>query len=77
MAKKKTVSLGDLHKMINQYKEMFRNAKDKTQAFDSEGNLKNVDAAKVEAAFKTLEAAEEAVGDVCEEFVLAIQVEEP
>ena len=75
MARKQTVALGDLQAALVKYRDILQHARDRTHKFDEEGNLIKVEPAVVENAFRKLKDAETAVSAVCEQAVLAIQVE--
>ena len=76
MAKKKTMSLDDLKKILFKYKEELRGAEGKTKKFTEEGKLIDVEVTLMATAQKTVQDAFVAVEAVCDQATLAIQIEE-
>jgi hypothetical protein len=68
------MSLTDLHEMMRKYRDVLAATK-RTQAYDNEGNLRDVDEESVRRAIASLDAAITDVGAVCGDITLAVIVD--
>lgn len=72
---RKTMSLGDLHEIMQKYRQILEQNADTTEAYDAKGGVSTVSAERVRAAVDSLSQAIESVEGVCQDAVLAVIVE--